>query len=203
MSASSRSSLQAPRATSAPGTFDASPMATSLRWSRIRSSAARPEEQSSRCAKSSRPEISSAPPIWNRPTRPRARTSRRPISTVSKIAGSDSTAPCNSARLFGASITGTMPAFIRLKPTISSSPADITTSNRRPARTAPWPAEIHPRGSATAIGVAPAAGRSSRMEMARPVQESNEIPAMLDAIARYAWACAGAVASRRPPRPGQ
>ena len=66
----------------------------------------------------------------------------------------------------------------------------MTTSNRRPSRAAADRfTEIHPRGSASAIGavaVAPPAGRSLRMEMARPVQESNEIPAMLDAIATLA-----------------
>jgi hypothetical protein len=212
-SASSRSSRHAPRAASAPGTLTASQIAANLRCSRVLASSARSAELISCCASRSRPARSSpSPPLrppWarcpgsrghspaprsisNRATTPRrALTSPRPTSTVSRMAGSDSTASCNSAIASLGTDTVNMRAFISLLLTILSSSLATTTRNPdRDTSAVAGPGEDQHPGPAIRIGTRPPTAARAlpaappsltrRTDTARPVKV-NGLPAVLTA----------------------
>ncbi len=194
-SARNRSSRRAMRRPSAPGAFIASHMAANLRCRRIRSLPARSAEPRRRCAISSLPAIPSGSRshqkggISNRPTtRPRARTSRRQISTVSRIPRSELTKDCSSATVCGGSSTSRMPAFIGLWPCESGHSADMTTSGPGLADSlSTRDAEDQQPGPTIRIAGRPAAspeGWSGPARTARPVSELNGFPSMLAGICR-------------------
>ena len=208
-SASSRSSRHEPRAASAPGTLTASQMAANRRCRRILASSARSAELISCWARRSRPARSPPHPLWspcgrcpgfpelgaaprsisNRATRPpRALTSPRPTSTVSRFPGSDSTASCNSVIASRATHMINTPEFISLLLTIlSRSLATTTRSPYRDITAAACPGEGPHPGPAIRIGARPAAGwpqapattlwsLARRSETARPVNENGLPP---------------------------
>ncbi len=208
-SASSRSSRHEPRAASAPGTLTASQIAANRRCRRILASSARSAELISCWARRSRPARSPPHPLWspcgrcpgasqlgaaprsisNRATRPpRALTSPRPTSTVSRFPGSDSTASCNSVIASRATLTINMPEFISLLSTILSCSLATTTLNPYRATAAvACPGDGQHPGPAIRIRARPVAGwpqaraatvwsLASRSETARPVKENGLPP---------------------------